>query len=136
MDCRNRFSPETREVRRRVKGEVDIGATIEAREEDKTVIVSIPEDKVKEYTERIKQILNKPVVGKEQLRSLASALSFVAGVVPLMRPFLGGLWATLCTANDGPKRNGNLVHTKRIAHFLNWILALLGEKKAPFVESE
>ena len=110
-----------------------IGATIEAREEDKTAIVSIPEDKVTEYTERIKQILSKPVVGKKQLRSLAGALSFVAGVVPLMHPFLGGLWATLCTANDGPKRTGNLVHTKRIAHSLNWILALLGEKKAPFV---
>ena len=50
-----------------------------------------------------------------------------------MRPFLGGLWATLRATNDGLKRPGNLAHTKRIAHSLNWILALLGEKKAPFV---
>ena len=48
-----------------------IGATIEAREDDKTVVVSIPEDKINEYTNRIKQFLSKPVIGKKQLRSLA-----------------------------------------------------------------
>lgn len=59
-------------------------------------------------------------------------LSFVAGIVPLMRPFLSSLWATL-TANEGSNRARNLVHVRRVAPARRWILALLGEKQLPFV---
>ena len=65
--------------------------------------------------DRITKMMARPVVGKKQLQSLAGALSFFASVVPLMRPFLGGIWAVLAT-DDGPSRARKLVHTKRIAH--------------------
>ncbi|CAL1165921.1 unnamed protein product, partial [Cladocopium goreaui] len=72
----------------------------------------------------------RPVIGRRQLQSLAGALSFVAGLVPLMRPFLNSLWAALAT-NDGPKQTRNVVHVRRIGIALQWIDALLGEKAGP-----
>lgn len=69
--------------------------------------------------------LSKPVVGTKQLRSLAGSLSFIAGIIPPMRPFLSALWAVLGSANDGSKTSGKLIHTKRIASALEWILSVL-----------
>ena len=69
--------------------------------------------------------LSKPVVGTKQLRSLAGSLSFIASIIPPMRPFLSALWAVLGSANDGSKTSGKLIHTKRIASALEWILSVL-----------
>ena len=108
-----------------------IGAEMRILQEDRAVSITIPADKVSEVVERITKIMARPVVGKKQLQSLAGALSFFASVVPLMRPFLGGIWAVLAT-DDGPSRARKLVHTKRIAHSMEWILALLEESTVPF----
>ena len=43
---------------------------------------------------------NGPVVARSRLRSFAGKASFVAGLVPGLRPFLGGLWAV--TADSSP----------------------------------
>ena len=73
-------------------------------------------------------------MGTRQLRSFAGGMSFVAGLVPVLRPFLAPLWAALAkvATNDGGPKIGNrsrvagkLVHVKRIAHSLHWIRALL-----------
>ena len=110
--------------------------------------VSIPEEKVKTLLTDIEKVLKAPVVGTRQLRSLAGSLSFVAGLVPVMRPFLAPLWAALAKDSaddcgskgkgDRPKSRtaGKLVHVKRIAGALHWIAALLrgehGELKRTF----
>ena len=109
-----------------------IGAFIRANHSERTIEVTIPKDKVSELKSRVQTILKRPVVGRRQLQSLAGALSFVAGLVPLMRPFLNSLWAALAT-NDGSKRARNVVHVRRIGIALQWIDALLGEKDAPFI---
>ena len=62
--------------------------------------------------------MSRPVVGRKELRSFAGALSFVAGVVPHLRPFLASLWVG--------KAPGKLVHTRRIGQALKWISAFLG----------
>ena len=108
-----------------------IGAKIKANHEDQTISVTIPEDKVAELKSKVQTYLKRPVIGRRQLQSLAGALSFVAGVVPLMRPFLNSLWAALAT-NDGPTTARNVIHVRRIGVALQWIDALLGEKAAPF----
>ena len=61
-----------------------------------------------------------------QVRSFAGALSFVAGVVPHLRPFLASLWVVIAQANDRGKAPGKLVHTRRIGQALKWISAFLG----------
>ena len=102
-----------------------IGATLQVNDFDKSVTVSLPEDKRQETIARCQSFLSKPVIGTRQLRSLAGSLSFIAGIIPPMRPFLSALWAVLGSANDGSKISGKLIHTKRIAPALEWILSVL-----------
>ena len=112
-----------------------IGATIKAEPLTKQVVVTIPKEKCDELCMTITKHLNRPIIGRRQLQSLAGTLSFIAGVVPLMRPFLGGLWAVLAATNDGGRPTRNVVHTRRIALALEWILSVLYEKEAPFVRT-
>ena len=117
-----------------------IGAEVEVDNSENKVVVSIPEDKVKSLVETCEDFLKRPVVGTRVLRSFAGSMAFVAGLVPLLRPFLSPLWAALsCDAtDDGQPRPkvakprsrvaGKLVHTKRIANSLVWIAGLLREE--------
>ena len=109
-----------------------IGAWLSVNHIDRTAIVTIPKDKVSELLEKVRTYSTKTMIGRKQLQSLAGALSFAAGIVPLMRPFLNALWAALAT-NDGSERTRNLVHVRRIAVALQWIEALLGNEPADFV---
>ena len=97
-----------------------IGAVLRIDNDNKCVIVTIPADQVTELLQEIRKHFGKPVIGRKKLQSLAGALSFVAGIVPLMRPFLSSLWASI-TANDGPTRTRQLVHVRRIEPALRWI---------------
>ena len=102
-----------------------IGASIESDPSNSTVVVSIPSEKTQELIRVCSQFISKPVIGYKQLRSLAGSLSFVAGIVPQMKPFLAGLWAVLASTNDGGKSTRKLIHTKRIVRALEWIVAVL-----------
>lgn len=68
----------------------------------------------------------------DQLRSL-EAPPFIAGVVPLMRPFLSAPWAALATTNDGANFSArNVAHARRAGHGLDqraaeWKADALGE---------
>lgn len=103
-----------------------IGAQIEAEDSTLATKVTIPEAKIKELTNTCKRFMSRPVVGRKELRSFAGALSFVAGVVPHLRPFLASLWAVVAQANDRGKTPGKLAHTRRIGQALKWISAFLG----------
>ena len=115
-----------------------IGATIEVDDMEAAVVITIPVDKVKRLLDTTTKFLGRPVVGSRELRAYAGALSFVAGLIPHLRPFLSSIWAALpfdhATTDDGarPKgRSGRLVHVKRIKPALQWILALLKGNAAP-----
>ena len=100
-----------------------IGASIQTDDELQATRVTIPEEKIKGLLHTCKRFLAKPVVGRKELRSFAGALSFVAGVVSHLRPFLASVVAQ---ANDRGKTPGKLVHTRRIGQALKWISAFLG----------
>lgn len=102
-----------------------IGASIETLDDLKATKVTIPKEKIEELLKTCETFMSRPVVGRRQLRSFAGALSFVAGVVPHVRPFLASLWAVVAQANDGQRTSGKLVHTRRIGQALNWIAAFL-----------
>ena len=73
------------------------------------------------------------MVGTKQLWLFASSMAFVAGLVPVLRPFLMPVWAALAKGSSydvrperhRPRSGGKLVHIKRIALYLHWIKALL-----------
>eukprot|EP00435_Cladocopium_sp_Y103_P067813 s347_g30.t1 len=121
--------------------ELDQAAFDELKDESGLhVLVKIPQDKVQKLLDEVDRIFKAPVVGVKQLRSFAGGMAFVAGLVPVLRPFLSPLWAALAKelANDGSSKDrsksrtsGKLVHVKRIAHCLCWIRALLRNEYGP-----
>lgn len=50
--------------------------------------VTIPPEKVEKLLGECQNFLKAPVVGARQLRSFAGSMAFVAGLVPVLRPFL------------------------------------------------
>ena len=116
-----------------------IGACVSFRDEERAVTISIPPDKMEKLQSVCKQFVAKPVVGARQLRSFAGGLSFVAGLVPHLRPFLSTIWAALgksgSASDESRKRFGKLIHTRRFRQALTWIMALLGEDVAPLMRT-
>jgi hypothetical protein len=108
-----------------------------------TVRVSIPASKAVSLLERCRSINAGEVVQVRELRSFCGALSFVAGLVIHIRPFLSTGWAALAeagsrsTASDGHSQGAcaagarrrrlppNLVHVKQVRHALVWVGAFL-----------
>jgi hypothetical protein len=113
--------------------------------------VSVPQDKVEELIHLLKETLSKPVIPTRQMASLAGKLNFFAGLIPVMRPFLATLWATLST-NPGstsgpsdaplsdrpkavPRLPPHLVHTRRARHGLTWFLAFFLQQRGTLTRS-
>ena len=107
-----------------------VGARIECHDDEQTVVVTLPAQKISQLAEQVEKMLNRSVVGARELRSLAGSLSFVAGLVPHLRPFLSTFWAVLTkfelTSEGKPfGKARKLIHTSRIAPGLRWVRALL-----------
>ena len=114
-----------------------IGAQIKLDDEREEVAVTIPSEKRQKLFEAVVQIAKKPMVSQKALATLAGGLSFVAGLVPIMKPFLDSFWAALANPGhkatvDGVKRpSGKLIHVRRIAKALQWVAALLRGDHVP-----
>lgn len=115
-----------------------IGATILVDEHERAVVVSIPADKRRKLLEACRAIAAKPVVSAKALTSFTGGLSFVAGLIPHLRPFLDSFWAVLAdsgrraSAGDGVSGpSGKLIHVQRIQSALQWVAALLRDEDVP-----
>ncbi len=107
------------------------------------VLVSVPEDKTTDLGTATAEFRRRNVAGRRALRKYAGQMSFVAGLVPHLRPFLSGIWATLKqdASSAGPVAPGRMragaehvVWTRQIEHSLAWIAAFLaGTAGAPLV---
>ena len=107
-----------------------VGARISCNDDEKSVAVTLPTNKVQSLLRDTEKFLKKPVIGARELRSYAGALSFVAGLVPHLRPFLATFWAALSrhdVTNEGRplRRTRHLIHVKRVSPALRWVRALL-----------
>ena len=107
-----------------------VGASILCRDEEKAVVVTIPKAKVAQLLAETEKHLGRAVIGAKELRSYAGALSFVAGLVPHLRPFLATFWAALSkhdiTSDGSPyTRTRKLIHVRRVSPALRWVKALL-----------
>lgn len=117
-----------------------VGATIEVSDQQREVTITIPKDKVEKLQATTQEFLRRPVAGHKQIRSYAGSLSFIAGLIPHLRPFLASLWAVLSVGksmNDGAgtRRSGKLIHTRRIRPALRWMEALLRGSPAPLART-
>ena len=115
-----------------------IGATLELNDDAKELVVSIPAERRTKLLEACREVAKKPMVSSKRLMSLAGSLSFVAGLVTHMRPFLDAFWAALAqpggreATSDGVRRpSGKLIHVRRFSHALEWVVALLEGEQVP-----
>ena len=74
------------------------------------VRVEVPKEKAFGLAQTATGFLDKNLVGKRDLRKFAGQTSFIAGLVPLLRPFLSGIWAALKepVTQKGPVRPGRM----------------------------
>ena len=98
-----------------------VGAELRVHDEARMVEVTIPKEKIEKVQTLTDKYLSKPVVGCRELRSYVGILSFIAGLIPHLRPFLSSLWSVLSggheTTNDGAPSSsvpGKLIHVRRI----------------------
>ena len=96
------------------------------------IAVSIPEDKLDALRIITADLRASVVNSKRVVRSYCGKISFVAGMLPALRPFLAMLWGALSARSNLP---GNLVHTRQMRVPLDWIHALLHEHYGPMVRS-
>ena len=89
------------------------------------VKIRIPEDRVVELLDVTAEFLRSNVVGVRRLRSYAGVLSFFAGMIPLFRPFLATIWASLPGTSPYGQPSIRRVHVKRIRRALLWFHAFL-----------
>ena len=87
------------------------------------VSISIPEDKASELVTATRTLLSSNVCGARKLRSFAGLVSFYAGLIAFLRPFLSGVWAVLPHHSEGVARRPGLTHTKRVRTSLLWLHA-------------
>ena len=107
-----------------------VGAKIRCLDAEEAVVVTLPEAKIQALLADTNRFLSKPVVGARELRSYTGALSFVAGLVPHLRPFLASFWSVLsrhAVTSEGlhVKEARKLIHVRRIRPALRWVRALL-----------
>ncbi|CAE8651021.1 unnamed protein product, partial [Polarella glacialis] len=86
---------------------------------DEFVRVTVPKSKILKLLAATNDILSRSVVGRRVFRSYAGSMSFIAGLVSPLRPFLSSLWAVLSSKSepDGKRRvkfAKGLIHVKRL----------------------
>ena len=75
-----------------------IGASLRAAGDE--IVASAPARKAVELLEETRELVCLSVVPVRRLRSYAGRLSFIAGLVPTLRPFLGTIWAAIADLGD------------------------------------
>ena len=88
--------------------------------EDFGISVAIPKDKLDAMHGQTTRFLSATVAQKKDLRSFCGKLSFVAGMVPTLRPFIDKVWAALASSS---RLLLELVHCPRF-RALWWLQAL------------
>lgn len=72
------------------------------------------------------------VAPRKSIRAYCGKLSFIGGMVPYIRPFLGMLWAALATKSRLPPA---LIHCRQLGVALDWLQALLPGRHGPLVRN-
>jgi hypothetical protein len=87
------------------------------------VIIAIPKHRVEEYLVEITAVAKGNIVEKSRLSKLAGGLSFYAGIVPQLKPFVRVLWGA-CHSGSAAT---SWVLTRRFAHAMSWLKTFFRE---------
>ena len=92
--------------------------------------VAIPEDKLEDLRKQTIELRTMAVASKRTLRAFCGKLSFVAGMVPTLRPFVRMVWAALAAASRLP---AGIIHVRRFIVALEWLKALFEGLHGPLI---
>ena len=92
--------------------------------------VAIPEDKLRDLQRLTAEFLGKSVVSRRAVKAFCGKLSFVAGMVPTLRPFVRMVWAALLSPSRLPQ---SIVHVRRFNVALDWLKALFDGIYGPLI---
>jgi hypothetical protein len=104
--------------------------------EDHQVVVSIPQDKIQAILSSLQELSSATIAPRRQFRVLAGKINFVAGLVPVLRPFLAPLWKACSQSIRKPRKRSasralpkHLVHVHRFREDLAWLSAFFPEQR-------
>ena len=112
--------------------------------------VSIPEEKIADMLAACTDMRRQSTVPSRQVRKLAGRGSFVAGLVPVIAPFLRSLWATGAKCSEGSTSDAlakthsadggrgrplprHLVFVSQIKRDLSWLSAFLSRQRGTLI---
>ena len=98
--------------------------------QERSVVQTISKDRIAKIVGEIERVRAAKGLICSGLCSLAGELSWVAGVVPRLRPFVAELWAALHESQSSSRRGGqgakrkpkDAVFVRQVDHALEWIL--------------
>ena len=96
------------------------------------VRVSIPDSKWHAVAQQTSNLKTAKVISKRILRSYCGSVSFIAGMLAVLRPFLSMLWAALSSTGRLPP---SLVHPRQCRVPLEWLEALFREVHGPLART-
>ena len=96
------------------------------------VQVAIPQDKLLDLQTQTADIAKASIISKRILRSFCGKLSFVAGMLPTLRPFVRMVWAALASTSRLP---AGILHVRRLAVALQWLAALFAGVHGPLIRA-
>ena len=99
-----------------------------------------PDDKLDILLNQTRELRASVVASRRTVRSYCGRLSFIGGMVPFIRPFLGMVWAALASSSSSrglgkSKLPTNLIHCRQFRVALDWLLALLQGRHGPLVRT-
>ena len=97
-----------------------IGAQFASLPQD--IRLTIPDVRIDDLTTDTHRFQQTHITHRRSMRSYCGKLSFIAGIIPIVRPFLAMFWATIFAPSNLPPA---LMHTRRCSHALAWIRLLL-----------
>ena len=99
------------------------------------VIAKIKEEFMKEFHDLTVELLAKPKLTLDALRSYAGKANHVAALIYQWRPFLDQIWAALSIKKVGTTAPVGAVWTKQVSYSLNWHLTFLRGSPGELVRS-
>lgn len=95
-----------------------IGATVRLDDTDKSINLSISKEKVEDWKELLKQLNHKPVVSKKLLVQFTGKMSWVAGFIRQLKPFVRMLHTALAMKTKVSDKGA--VYHRQVEPALNW----------------
>lgn len=91
-----------------------------------TLVLRVSEEKIREWRAIAAELDSKPVVSRKILQRFTGKMSWAAGFVPQLKPFVRMLFAALAS-KYAASGDVNAVYRRQIAPALKWIRPLLDD---------